>query len=162
MDNFTNWAVFEVAGTYDAAATTVALSADPGADCPAAPANAWWWDAQTYPRPADDPNAEIVRVTARAGSILTITRAQEGTASSAKNTAGKTYQLAFGPTAKTFNTDIPADIAAAVATPAGANHRTRAGVLEVFNTEQAKWFPITCEGAAGAEQLVIGVGNTNP
>lgn len=162
MDNFTNWAVFEVAGTYDAAATAVALTADPGAKCPVAPANAWWWDAKTYARPQDDPKAEIVRMTARAGAILTITRAQEGTAAQTKNTAGKSYKIAFGPTAKTFNTDIPAAIAAAVATPAEANHRTRANTLEIYNTEQQKWFPITCEGPAGVEQLVIGVGNNNP
>lgn len=115
MDNFTNWPEFTVSTGYDAAATSIVLTADPGAKCPVAPANAVWWDSTTHPRPQDDPNAEIVRVTARAAATLTISRAQEGTVATTKNTSGKVYKLAFCVTAKTLNTDIAADIAASAA-----------------------------------------------
>ena len=53
-----------------------------------------------YPNPANDPNVEIVRVTVISGDTLTITRAQEGTSASNKNTGGKTYSLVLGITAK--------------------------------------------------------------
>jgi hypothetical protein len=162
MDNFTNWAGFSVAIGCDAAATAIVLTTDPGAACPAAPASGWWWNSTDFDLPQEDPLREIVLLTARVGATLTVTRGQEGTTATVKNLAGKTYKLAFGPTAKTFMTDLPADIAAAVATPPGANHRTRSGILELYNADQAKWFPVEMKGLAGLEQVVIGVGNTNP
>ena len=53
-----------------------------------------------YPNPANDPNVEIVRVTNISGDTITITRAQESTSASNKNTGGKTYSLVLGITAK--------------------------------------------------------------
>jgi len=55
---------------------SLTVSAGEGARFPAAPFNATVWPATAAPGPA---NAEIVRVTARTGDTLTITRAQEGT-----------------------------------------------------------------------------------
>jgi hypothetical protein len=65
--------------------------------------NLVWWDSTTYSDPADDPNVEIVRVTALATDTLTVVRAQEGTAATTKNTAVVTYKMFLGPTAKTID-----------------------------------------------------------
>jgi hypothetical protein len=50
---------------------------------------------------------EIVRVTNITGDTITVSRAQEGTAATAKNLASKTYNIVLDITAKTI-----ADIAA--------------------------------------------------
>lgn len=106
MDVFANFAAFNVSTGYDAAATSIDLAAGGGARMPGVSFNATWWNATDYPDPSDDPNREIVRVTAIAGDTLTITRAQEGTAASTKNTAAKTYRLAACVTATTLNTEL--------------------------------------------------------
>jgi len=106
MDAFKNFAKVTVSTGYDASATSIALTAGHGARLPAAPFNATWWNSTDYPDPTDDPNVEIVRVTAIASDTLTVTRAQESTGASTKNTASKTYKLIAGLTAKTLNTDI--------------------------------------------------------
>lgn len=102
MDNAKNFAKATVSTGYDAAATSIDLSSGGGARFPTPPFNATWWDSTTYPDPADDPNREIVRVTGIASDTLTITRAQEGTSASTKNTVGKTYKLLAGFTQLTW------------------------------------------------------------
>ena len=64
MDLFKNFAKVTVSTGYDASATSVALSAGHGARLPAAPFNATWWNSTDFADPSDDPNVEIVRVTA--------------------------------------------------------------------------------------------------
>ena len=64
------------------------------------------------PDPSDDPNAEIIRVTAVSGTTLTIDARRKrdgGGAASTKNAAGKTYKLILGITAKMI-TDIGANL----------------------------------------------------
>src|ERR1035441_360711 len=78
------------------------------AKLPSAPFNVTWWNVTEFPDPADDPLAEIVRVTGT-GTTLTITRAQEGTSASTKNTAGKAYKMILGMTAKMI-ADIGANL----------------------------------------------------
>lgn len=104
LDPVTNFAKVTVSTTYGAADTSIVLSAGEGAKLPA-PAtdgsfNLVWWNWTDYKDPADDPNKEIVRVTARSTDTLTVTRAQEGTSASTKNTASKTYKMALAPTKK--------------------------------------------------------------
>lgn len=70
--------------------------------------NLTWWNSTDYTDPADDPNKEIVRVTARIGDTLTLTRAQEGTSASIKNLSGKTYKMILAVTAKMIP-DIQSD-----------------------------------------------------
>lgn len=82
---------------------------------PSVPFNATWWNSTDYPDPSDDPSREVVRVTAIATNTLTITRAQESTSATAKNTAGKVYLLVAGLTAKTI-TDIETDLSGKAAT----------------------------------------------
>lgn len=102
-----NFAKVTVSTGYNAAATSIALQAGDGAKLPQPSTdgafNVVWWESDTYPDPADDPNVEIVRVTARSTDTLTVTRAQESTSASTKNTAGKTYKMVLGPTAKTID-----------------------------------------------------------
>jgi hypothetical protein len=90
---------------YSSGATTVVLDAGQGALLPAPSFNMTWWNNTDYSDPSTDPNVEIIRVTNISTDTLTITRAQEGTSASSKNTAGKTYQMILGITAKMI-TDI--------------------------------------------------------
>jgi hypothetical protein len=106
LDNAKNFAKATVSTGYDASATSIVLSAGGAARMPTVPFNATWWNVTDYSDPSDDPNVEIVRVTAVAGETLTITRAQEGTSATTKNTSGKNYKLIAGLTAKTVNTDL--------------------------------------------------------
>ncbi len=106
LDNAKNFAKVTVSTGYDAAATTVVLTTGHGAKLPVEPFNAVWWNSTDYADPADDPNVEIVRITARSTDSLTVTRAQEGTSASTKNTAGKTYKMIAGMTAKVLNNDL--------------------------------------------------------
>jgi hypothetical protein len=108
LDQAKNFAKATVSTGYDAAATSIVLNTGDGAKLPTAPFNVVWWNATDYPDPSDDPNVEIVRVTGKSSDTLTVTRAQESTSASTKNTAGKTYKMIAGLTAKTINTDIPA------------------------------------------------------
>lgn len=107
MDAVKNFAIVTVSQGYDAAATSIALSTGDGAKLPA-PAtdgkfNLIWYNATDYSNPADDPNVEIVRCTARSADTLTITRAQESTSATVKNTADKTYKMVLGMTKKKVN-----------------------------------------------------------
>lgn len=104
LDAVANFIRLTVSGTYGSSDTSITLSSG-GSSLPSPSFNAVWWDVTDYPDPSNDPNAEIVRVTNVSGNTLTITRAQEGTAATAKNLAGKTYQIVLALTAKMI-TDI--------------------------------------------------------
>lgn len=52
------------------------------------------WDKTTYPDPSDDPNMEIVKVTARSTNTLTVVRAQEST-SGVAHASGVNIELLF-------------------------------------------------------------------
>lgn len=73
---FTNNAAGTLAGSYDAAATAITLTAGQGARFPSPSAGDW------FPLTIVDSanNLEIVKVTARVGDTLTVVRGQEGTA----------------------------------------------------------------------------------
>ena len=89
LDQILNFAKVEVSTGYAAGATSIALITGDGAKLPD-PAvtnyNLVWWNATSYGDPADDPLVEIVRVTGKSTDTLTVVRAQEGTADTAKNT----------------------------------------------------------------------------
>ncbi len=109
LDPVANFKKVEVSTGYDASATSIVLATGQGAKLPDPASvgayNVVWYDATLYPDPADDPNAEIVRVTAKSSDTLTVTRNQEGSGASTKNSGGSTYKMVLGPTAKTI-TDI--------------------------------------------------------
>ena len=109
MDPVKNFAKVTVNTGYDAAAVSIVLTTGHGAKLPDPSTdgefNLVWWNVTDYPDPSDDPNKEIVRCTARSTDTLTITRAQESTSATTKNTADKTYKMILGATAKTI-TDL--------------------------------------------------------
>lgn len=93
----TNFGKVTVSTTYDASATSIALTTGHGSRLPSTfPYPLTWWNFTDYPDPADDPNREIVTVTARTTDTLTVTRGAESTGASTKNTAGKTYKMCLG------------------------------------------------------------------
>ena len=113
LDPVLNFAKVDVDGGFAAAATAITLIAGEGAKLPQPSTdgafNITWWDESVFSDPSDDPNVEIVRVTARATDVLTVTRAQEGTADTSKNTGGSTYKMVLSPTKKLPN-DIQTQI----------------------------------------------------
>jgi len=115
LDAVKNFGKVTVSTGYGTSDTSIVLTSGNGAKLPA-PAtdgsfNLVWWNSTDYGDPADDPNVEIVRCTARSTDTLTVTRAQEGTTAANHNTAGKTYTMILPLTAKMI-TDIAAAIAA--------------------------------------------------
>lgn len=89
-----NFGKVTVSTGYTSAATSIVLTTGHGSRLPSTfPYPLVWWDATTYSDPADDPNKEIVTVTARTGDTLTVTRAAESTTATNKNTAAKTYKM---------------------------------------------------------------------
>jgi hypothetical protein len=93
----TNFGKVTVSTTYGAADTSIALTAGHGSRLPSTfPYPLTWWNFTDYPDPADDPNREIVTVTARSTDTLTVTRGAESTGASTKNTGGKTYKMCLG------------------------------------------------------------------
>jgi hypothetical protein len=112
VDQVANFKKVTVSTGYGAGDTSIVLSGGEGAELPDPSGdnyNMVWWDT-SYADPADDPNVEIVRVTAKSTDTLTVTRAQEGTSATVKNLGGITYKMFITPTAKTI-TDLSADIA---------------------------------------------------
>lgn len=110
LDNTVNFGRVTVLAGHNASDTSIALQSGNGALLPVAPFNVVWWNSAAYADPSQDPNKEIVRVTAGGGGgggdTLTVIRNQEGSGASTKNTAGGIYQMVACPTAKVFNTDI--------------------------------------------------------
>ena len=123
-DQLLNFIKVGVSTTYDAVATSIVLVGGQGAELPD-PAegnyNLVWWDSTTYSDPADDPNAEIVRVTALSTDTLTVTRGAEGSGASTKNTPTVAYKMFLGPTAKTI-TDVDTSERINQATQIGRAH----------------------------------------
>lgn len=101
FDQVINFGKSQVSIGYDASATSIALSSGEGANLPSTfNYNLVWWNSTDYGDPADDPNVEIVQVTARSTDTLTVVRAQEGTSATTKNTSSKTYKMALSLTKK--------------------------------------------------------------
>jgi hypothetical protein len=100
LDSTANFVQVQASTGYTSSATAITLQSGQGAKLPAAPFNLIWWNSSDFPNPANDPNVEIVRVTGISTDTLTISRAQEGTTATNKNTVGKTYSLVLGITAK--------------------------------------------------------------
>lgn len=102
----TNFGLVTVSTTYNSSDVTITLTSGHGSRLPATTGGytypLTWWDATNYAHPADDPNVEIVLVTARSGDTLTVTRAQESTSASNKNTGSAVYRMSLGVTKSLF------------------------------------------------------------
>ncbi len=112
-DPVKNFAKCIVSGGYTSVATVITLQAGEGAKLPD-PAvdgafNLPWWNYTDYKDSSDDPNKEIVRVTARTNDVLTVTRAQEGTIASNKNNTDKVYYMARSFTKNDYDKFLTAD-----------------------------------------------------
>jgi hypothetical protein len=108
LDSVQNFIKLTLSQGYGASDTSIVVASG-GSSLPSAPFNCTYWNSTDYPDPSDDPNAEIIRVTGISGNTLTVTRAQEGTVASTKNTANKTYKIILGMTAKMI-TDIGSNL----------------------------------------------------
>jgi len=150
-DQIQNFVKLTVNGGHDADDVEInVVDASLAPDPESGEYNPAWYNATDYPDPADDPNKEIVRVTGRdtLNNKLTVTRAQEGTPATTKNTAGATYKLVLGPTKKVM--DEKAD---------------KANVLELDNetafTPDADYEPATKKyvddnsGGGGGEGILV-------
>lgn len=104
--------------------TSLTVATGQGALFPAAPFNVTIWPASAFPLAS---NAEIARVTAVVGDVLTIVRAQEGTSARAI-TVGD--QIANTITSKVI-TDIEAEVAAGGIT----NAKFSAGTLSALRSD---------------------------
>ena len=112
VDQVANFKKVTVSTGYNNTATSIVLSTGQGAELPDPSGdnyNVVWYDSTNYPDPADDPNVEIVRVTAKSTDTLTVTRNQESSGASNKNNADATYKMILPTTAKTI-TDLIADV----------------------------------------------------
>lgn len=160
-DPVVNFGKVSVSTTYDASAVSVVLATGEGARLPVPSVsgafNLTWWNYTDYPDPSDDPNREIVRCTARTSDTLTITRAQESTSASTKNTAGKTYKMVLAPTKKFMD-----DIYAALGTPTKETFATTAltTTLTLANTPIANTSTLIYQTAVlfeGSNYTISGV-----
>jgi hypothetical protein len=119
LDPVKNFAIVTVSTGYDNDDVSIVLTTGHGAKLPQPSSdgafNLVWWNVTDYPNPADDPNVEIVRCTARSTDTLTVTRGQESTSGANHNTGGKTYKMAIAPTAKMI-TDIGSQVPTCVST----------------------------------------------
>ena len=156
MDQVQNFIKEIVSGTHLAAATTVnVVNASLFPDPASGQYNLTWWDATNYPDPSGsmgDPKREIVRVTGRdtGANTLTVTRAQEGTLASDKNTAGATYLLALCPTKKTMD-DI--DSRVGLITPASASAPASLDLAEDTDNGTNK-ITITAPSAVASDKVI--------
>lgn len=106
-DPVVNFGKVTLSAGYASGVTSVALVSGDGAKLPNPTTdgafNLVWYNSTDYPDPSDDPLVEIVRVTAKSGDTLTITRGQEGTGDNNHNTSGKTYKMILPLTKKTYD-----------------------------------------------------------
>ena len=119
-DQVANFKKVTVSTTYDDTATSIVLTTGHGAELPDPSGdnyNLVWWDSTNYPDPSDDPNVEVIRVTAKSTDTLTVTRNQEGSGASTKNTSGATYKMILSATSKTI-TDLQSEIDSDITTHA--------------------------------------------
>ena len=103
LDQVKNFCIVEVSTGYNSTDTSIVLKTGDGAKLPdpaSGEYNLVWYDNTSYLNPTEDPNVEIVRVTALSTNTLTVTRNQEGSGASTKNTADKTYKMILSLTKK--------------------------------------------------------------
>lgn len=106
LDPVLNGVEVEVSTGYDSSATSVVLASGEGSKLPDPSTdgnfNLVWYNASDYRRPFDDPNVEIIRVTAKSTDTLTVTRPASGNSyngegsvnvAATHNISGKTYKM---------------------------------------------------------------------
>jgi len=107
FDPVVNFAKSPIVGTLPTGSTTLTLASSWSSLFPtpsiSGEYNVVFWNAKDYARAEDDPSKEILRVTAKGGTTLTITRAQEGTSQGDHVLEGNVYKIALTVTAKAIS-----------------------------------------------------------
>ena len=149
LDVGKNFAKATLSTGYASGATSLVLTTGGGARFPAPPFNATYYDSGVYADPSDDPSVEIVRVTVVSTDTFTVTRAQEGTSAANHNTAGHTYTLVAGPTAKLLTDILGISITGSAATVTGAAQTaiTSVGTLSGLTVTAAPTFSALTAGS---------------
>lgn len=144
LDPVVNFGKAIVSTGYSNLDTVILLATGHGSKLPNpytdGPFNIIWYDSSTYGDPSDDPNVEIVRCTVRDGDILTVTRGQEGTLASNKNTPTNVYNMILSATKKTI-TDIKTEYESGVSTHSALStgvHGVGISTVESITGSQAK------------------------
>lgn len=120
LDQVNNFGKSTVTTGYSNSATSIIVTDGSRFPDPASGNyNVVWWNSTDYFDPSDDPNREVVRVTAKSTNTLTVTRAQESTSATSKNSVGKEYTMILAPTAKMI-TDIGTSLDTKVVGPGSA------------------------------------------
>lgn len=136
-DPRTNFAKATLTAGIDASATTFSVASGKGALFPNTTLGAFnvvIWNSTDYPDPSDDPNKEILRVTARSSDTFTVSRAQEGTTAMTHNTVGKEYRIILTITAKTIE-DLLSDINTKVTKGGDGGSRLTIGTTSLDDVE---------------------------
>lgn len=151
LDAAKNFGKVTVSAGYSNLDTVIVLNSGDGTRLPNPSTdgefNLTWWNSTDYPDPADDPNREIVRATAKTGDILTVIRGQEGISASNKNTPGKTYKMILSITAKIIP-DIQSDAQTRVDTHAAIT-------TSVHNFDSSGYAPPTLHGGEAHKGNVV-------
>ena len=154
MDQVKNFIKATVSTIYDTIETEIVLNS--GHNLPDPISNNYnlvWWNSTSYPDPADDPNVEIVRVTALLGNTITIIRNQELSGASTKNNVGVNYKMILGPTAKTI-TDISFDISTDISTHSDLTTGTHGAGTDIIATDADITTHAILTGTHGVTEIV--------
>lgn len=109
------------------------------------------WDAGNHPRPDQDPDVEVVRVTGydTTNNNLTVTRAQEGTSDVSHPS---TSQLALTPTAKMF-ADIDTELGNRVTDNTFTTHEGTADVHHAKTSSASELSDVSADSVSGAHHM---------
>src|ERR1017187_199688 len=142
LDAAVNFAKSALASGITSGAGSLTLVTGGGAKFAVVPWNGVIYNSTDYSDPSDDPAAEFVRCTLISTDTLTITRGQESTSAANHNTAGKTYTLSAGPTAKLLTDILGISITGSAATVTGAAQTaiTSVGTLSGLTVTAAPTF----------------------
>lgn len=149
---FTNNAASKLAANITAAATTITLEAGDGAKFPAPAAGDDFLLTLYQRNGAAEVNHEIVLCTARAGDVLTVTRAQEGTTARAfaagdftelRLTAGAVLPVRSGALTSALNEAPTVTVASASAITVGA---IKGNTITVTGTANISTFDVAAAG----------------
>lgn len=160
LDSTKNFWKWTVSTWYDSSATSIVLESGHWTRFPQ-PSTDWefnvvWWSSSEYGDPSDDSSVEIVRCTARTDDTLTVTRAQEWTAASNKNTLWAVYTMALVMTSKMID-DIETDLWTKVVWPASATDNAIARYHETtWKIVQDSWATIDDSGNIVANNIASG------
>jgi len=108
LDQVENFIRISVTGGHTSGETTISLESGEASllpDINQGKYNLIWWDSENFSLPSEDPNVEIVRVNSinTSNDTISVTRGQENTSATSKDTSTGEYSLILGPTAKTIN-----------------------------------------------------------